>query len=186
MEFLAENDTIEVVPNFTHAQMHLIQGDVGPFKAGHRVRVPLWLAVTLRQRHRCKMVRPDWMEKERLEELREQERESAFFTEMPAAHIFETANIILDVATEDIENADDIRTILKDVWDMRQAKLRKSVDTFIQGEYLHAKINHLQLIELNTVRPLLPHAFDQINRLNAATATARRATQTANSSRTFY
>jgi hypothetical protein len=31
----------------------------------------------------------------RLEELREQERESAFFTEMPAAHIFETANIIL-------------------------------------------------------------------------------------------
>ena len=37
-----------------------------------------------------------------------------------------------DVATEDIENADEIRTILKDVWDMRQAKLRKSVDTFIQ------------------------------------------------------
>jgi hypothetical protein len=34
----------------------------------------------------------------------------------------------------------------------------------LQGEYLHAKINHLQLIELNTVRPLLPHAFDQINR----------------------
>jgi GINS complex subunit 2 len=39
------------------------------------------------------------------------------------------------VATEDIENADDIRTILKDVWDMRQAKLRKSVDTFIQASF---------------------------------------------------
>jgi hypothetical protein len=25
LEFLAENDTIEVVPNFTHALMHLIQ-----------------------------------------------------------------------------------------------------------------------------------------------------------------
>jgi hypothetical protein len=25
LEFLAENDAIEVVPNFTHAQMHLIQ-----------------------------------------------------------------------------------------------------------------------------------------------------------------
>jgi|688.fasta_scaffold870219_1 hypothetical protein len=32
-----------------------VQGDVGPFKAGHRVRVPLWLAVTLRQRHRSVM-----------------------------------------------------------------------------------------------------------------------------------
>ncbi len=31
----------------------------------------------------------------RLEELREQERESAFFTEMPAPHVFEIANIIL-------------------------------------------------------------------------------------------
>ena len=31
----------------------------------------------------------------RLEELREQERESAFFTEMPAPHIFEITNIIL-------------------------------------------------------------------------------------------
>jgi hypothetical protein len=38
----------------------------------------------------------------RLEELREQERESAFFTEMPAAHIFETANIILGLQSMQI------------------------------------------------------------------------------------
>ena len=66
-----------------------------------------------------------------------------------------------------------------------QAKLRKSVDVFIQGGFLQAKLNHLQLIELNNVRPLLPHAFDQINRLNLATAGARRSTQSSNSSRSF-
>ena len=66
-----------------------------------------------------------------------------------------------------------------------QAKLRKSVDQFIQGSFLQAKLNHLQLIELNNVRPLLPHAFDQRNRLNLATAGARRATQSSNSSRSF-
>jgi len=49
---------------------------------------------------------------------------------------------------------------------MRSANIYSKMICFLslQGEYLHAKINHLQLIELNTVRPLLPHAFDQINR----------------------
>merc|ERR1719425_171673 len=98
---------------------------------------------------------------DRLEEVRDQEKEESFFTEMPASNIFVIANLILDVATVDIEKADEVRTVLKDIWDIRQAKLRKSVDQFIQGGFLQAKLNHLQLIELNNVRPLLPHAFDQ-------------------------
>ena len=43
----------------------------------------------------------------------------------------------------------------------------------------------IQLIELNNVRPLLPHAFDQIQRLEKATAQARRNAQAVNSSRSF-
>ena len=46
------------------------------------------------------------------------------------------------------------------------------VDTFIQSGALRATLNHVQLIELNTVRPLLPHALDQINRLELAAAEA--------------
>ena len=83
---------------------------------------------------------------------------------MPANNIFVVANIILDCAKEDIEKADEVRMVLRDIWDIRQAKLRRSVDGFIQGSFLHSKLNFLQLIELNAVRPLLPHAFDQINR----------------------
>ena len=56
------------------------------------------------------------------------------------------------------------------------------VTSFIQSGELHAKLNHAQLIELNNVRPLLPHAFDQIQRLELATAQARRVTQSSNSS----
>ena len=75
---------------------------------------------------------------ERLEEVRDQERESPIFTELPANHIFEVANLVLDNATQvglvvaimlvfisqDIEKADEVRTVLKDLWDLRQAKLR--------------------------------------------------------------
>ena len=73
-----------------------------------------------------------------MEEVRDQERESPIFTELPANHIFEVANLVLDNATQvglvvaimlvfisqDIEKADEVRTVLKDLWDLRQAKLR--------------------------------------------------------------
>ena len=86
VEFLAEKESVEIVPNFAHPVMHLIQGrqlfilflfyffilspgDVGPFKPGLVVKVPLWLAVNLRQRQRCRLVTPVWMNVERLEEV---------------------------------------------------------------------------------------------------------------------
>merc|ERR1712226_1064606 len=119
------------------------------------------------------------------EEVRDQEREEGLFTELPAKDMFVVANLLMDVATQDIEKADEVRTVLKDIWDLRQAKLRKGVNGFIQSGNLQARLNNLQLIELNTARPLLPHAFDQIQRLDLATTTARRVSQTANSSRSF-
>ena len=41
---------------------------------------------------------------------------------MPTSNIFVVANLILDVATVDIEKADEVRTMLKDIWDIRQVK----------------------------------------------------------------
>ena len=134
---------------------------------------------------------------ERLEEVRDQERESPIFTELPANHIFEVANLVLDNATQvglvvvaimlvfisqDIEKADEVRTVLKDLWDLRQAKLRldcwivakfqvklswescplfnyslrKSVMGFIESGLLQAKLNNLQVTLLSFSAILLP------------------------------
>ena len=82
-----------------------------------------------------------------MEEVRDQERECPIFTELPANHIFEVANLVLDNATQvgmvaaimlvfisqDIEKADEVRTVLKDLWDLRQAKLR--LDCWIVAKF---------------------------------------------------
>ena len=73
IEFLAEKEMIDIVPNFSHSAMHLIQGDVGPFRPGLPVSVPLWLALNLRQRQRCRLIKPDWLCVERLEEVSQKE-----------------------------------------------------------------------------------------------------------------
>ena len=86
----------------------------------------------------------------------ETETEEKLFTELPASNIFVIANIVLEAAKEDIEKADMVQKLLKDIWDRRQAKLRTSVYGLMDSEATHAKLNFLQSIELNTVRPLLP------------------------------
>ena len=59
--------------------------------------VPLWMAVMLRSSDKCSIETPEWLELEQLEECLEEERESPVFTQLPANHLFEVANIMLDV-----------------------------------------------------------------------------------------
>lgn len=38
------------------------KGDFGPFNPGMPVDVPVWLAVTLKQRNKCKIHAPAWLD----------------------------------------------------------------------------------------------------------------------------
>lgn len=42
---------------------------------------------------------------------------------------------------------------------MRISKLRSSVDTFIKSGGIHAALNHLTQLEINSIRPILPDAL---------------------------
>ena len=39
----------------------VLQGEFGPFNPSMHSRVPLWLAVHLKQRQKCRIEPPDWM-----------------------------------------------------------------------------------------------------------------------------
>jgi len=132
------------------------------------------MATHLRQRQKCRILQPEWMDTEILEQVKEAEKEESLFTKLPNDHLFVVANLIMDVATPDLNKADEIKTIVKDIWDIRQSKLRKVVDSFVLSGSLRATLNNVQLIELNSVRPLLPHTLDQILRLEMAGVEPRR------------
>ena len=69
-------------------------------------------------------LQPEWMEIGVLEEVKEAEKEEPLFTKLPNENLFVISNLIMDVATPDLNKVDEIKTIIKDVWDTRQAKLR--------------------------------------------------------------
>merc|ERR1712141_511943 len=109
---------------------------------------------------------------------KEKEKEEPLFTKLPNPQILVFVNLILDVATSDISKADEIKTIIKDIWDIRQSKLRKIVDSFVQSGSLRARLDHVQLIEINNIRPLLPLTLDHIHQLEMSGALAANRLQT--------
>jgi GINS complex protein len=113
VEFLAENQTIQIIPNFSHERLYLICGEVGPFRPGIPVNVPLWMAINLKQRQKCRLTAPEWMTIETLSKLKEDESQSRNFIEMPDEHYYVTTELILSTAPHDIPNADEIRTLVK-------------------------------------------------------------------------
>lgn len=43
-------------------------------------------------------------------------------------------------ACDDVPSADEVRAVVKDIWDLRLAKLRKSTDLMIRQQETHAKV----------------------------------------------
>lgn len=89
---------------------------------------------------------------------------------MPNEHYMVVVKLLLDCAPDDIPRADEVRTIVKDIWDNRMSKIRSSVDTLVRTDGMYAAIDNLTLMEVNSIRPLLPHALDQMYRIKKVPA----------------
>lgn len=61
VEFVAEDEIVEIVPNIRMDALNMICGDFGPFFPQIPTKVPLWLAVALKKRSKCTIRTPDWM-----------------------------------------------------------------------------------------------------------------------------
>lgn len=87
------------------------------------------------------------------------------FTEMPNENYMVLTKLLLGHASDDIPRANEIRTIVKDIWDIRMSKIRSSVNKLISNMDLYADVSNLTVMEINSIRPILPHALDQIYRM---------------------
>ena len=129
-EFLAEDAPLTILPNFSGEALSLFTGFVGPFEAGVPLDVPLWLGVYLKRRHKCKIIAPEWMTVDNLNRMVAAETDAPTLTNVPE-YYFETAKIILNKASDDITDADQLMTLVMDLKDRRESKMRTSIQKFI-------------------------------------------------------
>lgn len=97
LEYVAsESEEVTIVPFLEMDRVRLLSGTYGPFRPPQQTRVPLWLAVTLRKRNRCRIVPPDWLTMERLQSTYDDEVQNPQFASLPLHHGI-LAKVILEV-----------------------------------------------------------------------------------------
>ncbi|CAI4230085.1 unnamed protein product [Auanema sp. JU1783] len=147
-DFLAGDELIKIIPRYNMVNLRLVCGDFENMEAGIPTIVPIWFAVLLKKRHQCQIVPPAWLSVEELKRLVVVESEMNGLAKLPN-RLFEIAHILVREAKEDIESGDQLKSLIQDLWDRREAKLRSSSLKFIsQNVTSHARMDNAQPMEI--------------------------------------
>ncbi|KAL5527507.1 hypothetical protein ACEPAG_6308 [Sanghuangporus baumii] len=161
LEFIASEEVVEIFPVVKMDKIQFITGLYGPFIGGRTTRVPLWVAVNLKLKKKCNIVPPDWLNVESLQNKLTEETDERFreeFSSFPFRYA-EIAKVLLDVASDDLDQPDKIRTILKDLREARQSKIR---DTLIKLNPTSLKMAGVSAMEMNEVRSFFCKAMNTL------------------------
>ncbi|OZJ02909.1 hypothetical protein BZG36_04930 [Bifiguratus adelaidae] len=161
IEYLAENELIYIVPNQSLSTVELIVGSFGPFRPPVRTRVPLWMALMLKKNQNCTIIPPEWLTSEFFSARLADEEQQPTFSELPYTYM-EVAHMLLNHASDDIPNANEIHVLLKNLRETREVKAREGVKN-LDATYL--QVNNIAQMELNEIRPFFTKAYSQLVKL---------------------
>mmetsp|Transcript_2157 Transcript_2157/g.3176 ORF Transcript_2157/g.3176 Transcript_2157/m.3176 type:complete len:226 (-) Transcript_2157:337-1014(-) len=163
-EFLAEDNLVTIIPSQAFRELKFVQGHYGPLKAGVPIKVPLWLAITLKKRGKCNLKPPTFMNPDYLRSKLAKEKQSTdTFSDLPFNYM-EIASLLLSSAADDIEHADTIRTLLEDIENVRMSKIRLGMNDnatqVMSGEMTQSvKMNNIGSMELVLIRNFFTEAL---------------------------
>ncbi|KAE8649312.1 DNA replication complex GINS protein PSF2 [Cucumis sativus] len=161
VEFVAEDEMVEIIPNMRMDSLHLICGDYGPFYPQIATEVPLWLAIALKKRGKCAIRTPEWMSVEKLTQILEAERDSQGSFQILPFHYVEISKLLFDHARDDVPDMYLVRSLIEDIRDVRFHKVETSLES-IDTRTSAVKIKDLSAMEVNIVRPFVVRALQAI------------------------
>jgi len=145
-EFLAENELIEVIPNFSCPKREFIQGSYGPFHPNRVIEVPLWLAATLKKSKKCRIKLPKWMGEAELKGILEREKaDEGFYGGLPF-YYREISKVLFDIDKE--SNHKQVRVLIQDIEDVRESKTKKGLKQLESSTYI-VRLNNISSNQLN-------------------------------------
>ncbi|XP_057980864.1 DNA replication complex GINS protein PSF2 isoform X2 [Malania oleifera] len=158
IEFIGEDEMVEIVPNMRMEPLNLICGDFGPFLPQIATQVPLWLAVALKKRGKCTIRPPRWMLVEKLTQVLEAERDSPGSFQPLPFHYVEISRLLFDHARDDIPDIYMVRSLIEDIRNVRFHKVEVGLEA-INSRTHAVKLRNLSAMEVNIVRPFVVRAL---------------------------
>ncbi|SGY39916.1 BQ5605_C003g02294 [Microbotryum silenes-dioicae] len=191
LEFLAMERTIEIVPSVKVPLVEGLDGPsirYGPLNPPQKSTVPLWFAVHLKKKRKCRIIAPTWLAIPRLENTLQEETTDEGFSDLPRDYL-EVSKILLEVqvlhsklfqmgliriervrfvvnhnsASDDIAQPDKVRLLLKDIREARQAKVRAGLAAL---NPIHLAMPNLASLEVNELRPFFALAHKRMSMLD--------------------
>ncbi|TAQ86414.1 hypothetical protein B7494_g5264 [Chlorociboria aeruginascens] len=199
--FLCEMEMVTVVPRQRLESLHLLGGPTQPLKPPHRAPLPLWLALLLKRQKRANIHAPPWLHPYSLESILEHETKiapSVFSPPPPIApsvssslsppfipsstdsalpnhlpyHWLELGEILLEACSDDIPDPGRVRTLLRDLREVRMAKMRGSMKELEGGGV--TKLTGVGGMEVAEGRGFIVGVMDGLRKLGASREAARR------------
>ncbi|KAG1783085.1 hypothetical protein EV702DRAFT_242994 [Suillus placidus] len=161
LELIASEHLVEIVPLITMEKTAFISGAYGPLRPPAKCRIPLWMATNLKLKKKCHIVAPEWLSVDFLQERLTRETSRPEFSKLPF-RFAEIAKVILDVASDDVQNADKIKSLLKDLREARQAKSRDGLQKLDHSEL---SLPNLCSMEINEIRPFFIQSMGILTQL---------------------
>ena len=168
IEFNAENTLVTIVPKFKLGVLYMVEGEYGPFIAQTPVEVPLWLAIHLKKMQRANIKTPEWLDVDHLSALLDSEKrveDGSLLKSLPF-HYIEIAQLFFSEAPDDVTDLARLQTIIEDITNIRQTKLRKGMEQVLK-QNAHspenlARINvgGISALEVNKIRPSFLHGLE--------------------------
>lgn len=169
MEFSAGEVLITVTSQFDHPEFKFISGDYGPLEAGLPCEIPLWLAIALRRKGKCRIEIPEWMSVTSLESCVTHERSDNTFYPLPF-HYLEISQLLIKYAKEDIKMIDKVSALLKDLEEIRMDRARLGLfdmaEKVREGDAVQAvSLPHISNTEIQTLKPMFIDAMTIFKKL---------------------
>ncbi|EGW35077.1 uncharacterized protein SPAPADRAFT_64268 [Spathaspora passalidarum NRRL Y-27907] len=171
INFLAENETVTILPRYSMKKIELIGTPIPPLRAMRREKVPLWVALILKSQDKCNIVPPKWLNLAYLKEKHEEElRKPNQFSDLPW-HWQEIAKILLARAQDDLSDpSHQLRSVIQDLREIRLVKSRKGLKELNES---NISLNGLSLLEINELRPFVLGVMNKLRSLHETTTTSK-------------
>jgi hypothetical protein len=195
--FRADDVPVNIVPSFDYSsKIPLLSSTaVGPFKAGMTCTVPIWFALTLRQRSLCSIQQPDWLTSENLVEIIAMEKQSrALFTDssrLPPAY-YEIAKRLTQADSNNSNTSSSgagagdgksVALLVQDLLSIRLDKLRQQFQGFLSDlsdqTALTVDVNGIGTQELAILQRFVRQALNDQNYLLVGNSNTNSNTNTA-------
>ncbi|KAF2223555.1 DNA replication complex GINS protein-like protein psf2 [Elsinoe ampelina] len=200
--FLCEMELVTVIPRQRLAGLDLLGGPIPELRPPFPTPLPLWYALLLRRQQRCNIRPPAWLSVSSLQLILDFELEHAGEAFSPGPrlgkattslepstpflghctaeaqrdalpyHWLEMAHLLLAHCSGDIEDADGVRRLVRDLREVRMAKLRRGVGILDAGAGV--QMNGVGGMEVCEVRGLVGGVVDGLRKIGASREVARR------------